>query len=241
MKKEMLYRELAEYYDLLYAHKDYAREVVKLKKLIVKYKRSQGRELLDVACGTGRHLAHLRRDFQCTGVDINQHILDVARRNVKDVVFLNADMTTLNLGKTFDVITCLFSSIGYVRTEANLRNTIQNLTKHLKTGGIALIEPWFTRAAYHVGSPHITTHDGEHVKIARVAVSQAKGNLSIIDMHYLIAEQDKPVKHFLDRHELGLFETDEVLCIMKETGLKAKFRKNGLLRDRGIFVGVKPR
>jgi hypothetical protein len=40
---------------------------------------------------------------------------------------------------------------------------------------------------------------------------------------------------------MGLFETDETLQIMKEAGLRARFLKNGLLRDRGLFVGVKPR
>jgi 2-polyprenyl-3-methyl-5-hydroxy-6-metoxy-1,4-benzoquinol methylase len=168
-------------------------------------------------------------------------MLDVATRNAEDVTLLKADMTTLNLNKQFDVITCLFSSIGYVKTTPKLRRTIRNFAKHLKPGGIVIIEPWFTKATFHSGSPHMTTYDGEDVKIARLAVSQAKGNLSVIDMHYLIAEKGKAVKHFVDRHEMGLFETDETLQIMKEAGLRARFLKNGLLRDRGLFVGVKPR
>jgi len=235
----MLYCDLAQYYDLLYSQKDYAGEAIKLKKLVAKYKQSQGNELLDVACGTGHHIKHLKDQFQCIGIDISQAILNVAKRNVPNAKFLTADMTTINLGKTFDVITCLFSSIGYVKTVPKLRKTIHNFARHLKTGGIVIIEPWFTKATYHTGSAHMTTYDGEKVKIARLAVSQLKGNLSIIDMHYLIAEQDKPVKRFVDRHELGLFETDQTLQILKEAGLKPRFVKNGLLRDRGLFIGVK--
>ncbi len=241
MKQQMLYREFAQYYDLLYAQKDYVREAAKLKRLIAKYKQSKGNTLLDVACGTGHHVKHLKGQFQCTGVDVNQDMLDMAKRNVKDVAFVNADMTTLNLGKTFDVITCLFSSIGYVKTLPKLRKTICNFAKHLKTGGVVLIEPWFTKATYHIGSPHMTTYDGKELKIARLAVSQVKGDISVIDMHYLVAERDKVVKHFVDRHEMSLFETDQTLQIMKEAGLKTRFLRNGLLRDRGIFVGVNTR
>ncbi len=241
MKQQMLYREFAQYYDLLYAQKDYVREAAKLEKFIAKYKQSKGNSLLDVACGTGHHIKHLKGQFQCTGLDANQGILDIAKQNVKDVAFVNADMTTLNLGKTFDVITCLFSSIGYVKTLPKLRKTIRNFAKHLKTGGIVLIEPWFTKATYHAGSPHVTTYDGKDLKVARLAVSQVKGDISVIDMHYLIAERGKAVKHFVDRHEMGLFETDQTLQFMKEAGLNARFLRNGLLRDRGIFVGVNTR
>ena len=45
----MLYGELAEYYDLIYSFKDYKKESVRIKALVSKYKRSEGRELLDVA------------------------------------------------------------------------------------------------------------------------------------------------------------------------------------------------
>jgi hypothetical protein len=83
------------------------------------------------------------------------------------------------------------------------------------------------------------TYDGKDIKIARLNVSELIGSLSVMDMHYLIAERAKGVKHFVDRHELGLFEVDETLRIMKEAGLQSKFLKRGLIPERGMFVGVK--
>lgn len=239
MKKQVLYCELAEYYDLIYSFKNYEKEANRLKKIVSKYKKSGGNKLLDVACGTGHHLKHLKDDFSCTGVDISEEILNVAKKNAAGVAFERADMITLNLGKRFDVITCLFSSIGYVKTYPNLGKTIQGFARHLKRGGVFIVEPWFTRSAYESGSPHITTYDGKDTKIARLNVSNLRGNVSVMDMHYLVAERDKGVKHFVDRHELGLFETNKTLEIMKEAGLQAKFLKNGLMRDRGLFVGIK--
>lgn len=239
MKKQLLYRDLAKYYDLIYSWKDYKREAEKIKRLISKYKKSKGKELLDIACGTGAHLRYFKNDFHCMGVDINEGILVIARKNIKGVKFREMDMIKLNLNKQFDVITCLFSSVGYVKTYSNLKRTIKNFAKHLKIGGVVIIELWFSKRIYRVGLPHMNIYDGENIKIARLNISKRKGNISCLDMHYLIAEKDKDVKHFVERHELGMFKGNKVLDFMKKAGLKAKYLKNGLMKDRGLYLGVK--
>ena len=85
----------------------------------------------------------------------------------------------------------------------------------------------------------MTTYNGDNIKIARLCVCETRGIVSVMNMHYLIAEQDKKIKHFVDRHELAMFETDRVLEIMEANSLAAKFLKNGLIKDRGLYVGVK--
>jgi len=244
MKKQLIYRKLAKYYDLLYLWKDYKEEAGRLKKLILKYKNSRGQKLLDVACGTGMHLKYLKKDFSCMGTDTNEGMLRVARKNIKGVTFKKANMISLNLNKKFDIITCLFSSIGYVKTYLNLRKTINNLAKHLKPGGILIIEPWFTKRIYKVGLPHMTTYNGENVKIARLNTSKRKRNISYMTMHYLIAEKNKDVKYFVDRHELGLFERNKTLEILGKAGFEAWFIEKGFkqtlkMKSRGLYIGIK--
>ncbi|UCD17976.1 MAG: class I SAM-dependent methyltransferase [Candidatus Zixiibacteriota bacterium] len=239
MKQPLLYRDFARYYDLIYAWKDFGKEAGRLKEFIARHKKSDGNILLDAACGTGRHLKHLKNEFKCTGVDINRQILGVARRNASGIRFLVADIINLDLGKSFDIILCLFSSIGYVRTYRNLKRTVRGFSRHLKPGGVVLIEPWFVRSAFRPGAIFMQTYDGRKIKISRLTISKARGNISIIDMHYLVAEQSRGVRHFAERHEMGLFETEKTLEYMKAAGLKARFLKNGLMKDRGLFVGVK--
>jgi ubiquinone/menaquinone biosynthesis C-methylase UbiE len=149
MKKQVLYGELAKYYDLIYSFKDYKKEAVRIKALVSKYKKSEGKELLDVACGTGHHLNCLKDEFSCTGVDISREVLEIARKNNEGIAFEDADMTIMDLGKRFDVITCLFSSIGYVKTHSNLEKTIRNFARHLKKGGVGV-----DRALVHEISIH---------------------------------------------------------------------------------------
>jgi ubiquinone/menaquinone biosynthesis C-methylase UbiE len=239
MTQQLLHNQLAKYYDRVYSYKDYLDEAVRLQNLIIKYLESGGNSLLDVACGTGLHLKHLKDDFVCTGVDVSKSMLKIARTNVKGVTFKEADMKTLRLGKQFDVIVCLLSSIGYVKTAASLEKTIQNFSRHLKKGGLALIEPSHANSAYVKGEPRLTTYDGKDAKIARMNYTNFRQATAVLNMHILIAERGKDAKYFVDKHELGLFGINSTLRITKAAGLKSKYLKNGLMTGRELFVGIK--
>jgi len=234
-----MYKEFAEVYDLIYASIDYKKSCKKLFKLIKKYKISPGNKLLDVACGTGSHLYYLQDDFICTGVDINTDMLEIAKQKVKNCEFIQADMISMNLNIKFDVITCLFSSIGYVKTYENLKETIRNFSNHLNIGGIIVIEPWLTKSVYRVGFPSMTTYDREDIKIARLNTTNLKDDLSTMEMHYLMVKKDEEVKYFKGYHELGLFDTDKTIEIMKKANFEVKSFEKGLMVDRGIFIGIK--
>jgi ubiquinone/menaquinone biosynthesis C-methylase UbiE len=239
MDHQIIFKTLAKYYDLLYAWKDYTKEVETVRELIRTHKKSPGTDLLEVACGTGKHAELLKDDFSIVAVDLNEAMLRIARRRCEGVSFLRADMVTLDLGRQFDVVLCLFSSIGYVRTPARLKRTLQNFARHLKDGGVAIIEPWWSKANYKVGAVSMNTAGNDDVKIARQSVSKVRGSVSVMDMHYLIAERNKAVTHHVERHELGLFERRETLAFMRQAGLRAHFMEEGLMRGRGLYVAIK--
>jgi ubiquinone/menaquinone biosynthesis C-methylase UbiE len=239
MSKQLLHGKLAKYYDKVYSFRDYLDEAVRTQNLIIKYLETGGNTLLDVACGTGLHLKYLKDDFSCTGIDISKAMLKIARKNAKGVTFKEADMKTLKLGKQFDVITCLLSSIGYAKTYSNLKRTIRNFSKHLKKGGLVLIEPSHANSVYVKGEPRLTTYEGKDAKIARINVTNIRQATAVLTMHILIAERGKDAKYFIDKHELGLFGIKKTLSIMKDAGLKSKYLKNGLMPGRELFVGIK--
>ncbi|MFX0012328.1 MAG: class I SAM-dependent DNA methyltransferase [Candidatus Hermodarchaeota archaeon] len=234
-----MYDEFAEVYDLIYTFLDYNKTDKKVKKLILKNKRTRGNKLLDVGCGTGKHLSYLKNDFDCTGVDLSQQMLDIARKNYTDIHFIQANMIELDIQDTFDAIICLFSSIGYVKTYDNLKKTMQNFANHLKSGGVLIIEPWLTKSIAIDGLASMDTYSSENIKIARQSVSKIEGDISRFDMHYLVAKKGEDVTYFKDRHELGLFDTDQMLKIIQDAGLDVKFLKKGLEVKRGLFIGIK--
>jgi SAM-dependent methyltransferase len=239
MNKQLLHGKLAKYYDRVYSFRDYLDEAVRLQNLIIKYLESGGNVLLDVACGTGLHLKHLKDDFSCTGVDVSTAMLKIARKNARGAVFRQADMRTLKLGKQFDIITCLFSSIGYLKTAVNLEKTIQNFVNHLVKGGLVIIEPSSANSVYVKGEPRITSYDGKEAKIVRLNVTKDRQVSAVLNMHILIAERGKDAKYFIDKHELGLFGINNTLRIMKAAGLKSKYLKNGLMPGRELLIGIK--
>jgi hypothetical protein len=76
-------------------------------------------------------------------------------------------MVNLELGRQFDVVLCLFSSIGYVRTRARLKKTLFSFARHLQAGGVAIIEPWWSKSGYKPGAVTMTSVGNDDVKIAR--------------------------------------------------------------------------
>lgn len=242
MKKSSIYGELAKYYDIIYLNKNYKKETEQIKKIVKVYKKSDGTDLLDVGCGTGKHLQYLKRSFKCVGVDQSPELLKIARQNVKGVVFKKADMTDFELKKKFDVIISLFTAIGYVKTKSNLKKTLSNLSKHLNPGGVIIIDPWYTKADIKkiAKTPWLNTYKKGFLTLTRNAKISVRGDISTIDFDYFIQEKGKPEKQFSDKHQLGLFATSEIIRILNQHGLKAKFLKKGLDdNNRGLIIATK--
>ncbi|MGD0719150.1 MAG: class I SAM-dependent methyltransferase [Thermoplasmata archaeon] len=238
-----MYGELASYYDRLYPGKRYAEEGRGVRDVIRRFGPPHARTLLDVGCGTGGHLQYLQRWFHCRGLDASTSMLRIARRRVPGVPFTRGRMESFHLAERFDAITCLFSAIGYVRTLPALEATLQNFARHLRPGGVVVIEPWIAPEEYRKGTSHLITFDTPQLRIARMNVSERSGNRSIIDFHYLIAEPGRPVRYARDRQIMGLFSVPQVMERMRRAGLRARHFPRGLSprRDRGLYVGVRPR
>lgn len=232
------YRESAAFYDAIYSFKDYARESRQIERLVRKYGRPDSRTLLDVACGTGNHLAQLRRRFQVTGVEPNPAMLRVARRKLPGVPLVRARMETFDLGRSFDVVTCLFSAIGYVRSERDLRGTLARFAAHVRPGGVVIVEPWIRASDYRTGRYHAQIFGTPERPIARMNRSLRRGARSIMDMHHLVAT-DGGVQHWVEHHDLGLFSARAYRAAFRAAGLEPHSLP-GWQASRGLYVGVRP-
>ena len=236
-----MYTKSAQYYDDIYASidKDYAAEARKAHKIIQRHKTSGGKTLLDVACGTGVHAGHLTKYYQVEGLDLDPKMLAVAKKKHPGIRFHRGDMTDFDLGRQFDVVVCLFSSIGYVKTKSRLRKAIKNMGKHLRPGGVLLVEPWFTSDQWHRGRTSITQVNKPGLKIVRMSYGRQKGSISILEFHYMIGTS-KGIEHGREIHELGLFTHKEYMDAFKSAGLGVIHDPEGL-DGRGLYIGTKQR
>lgn len=233
-----MFTRSARLYDAIYHWKDYTAEAAWIHEL-VQARMPGATTLLDVACGTGAHLAELARWYRCVGVDVDPKLLAVARERLPvEVELLEADMRDFDLGRRFDAVTCLFSSIGYVRGVGELGRAVASMARHLEPGGVLVVEPWLSPERIvtpHVGAVFV---DEPELKIARIDSVEVDGNRSILELHYLVGRPDG-VEHFTELHDLTLFTDDETLDAFRSAGLEVEHDPDGGPMGRGLYVGVR--
>ena len=230
-----MFSKTAPYYDAIYSWKDYMAETSTIIEIIAEQGQSEGNRVLDVACGTGMHMQYLIQDFEVEGLDLDENLLALARQRVPRASFHQGDMVDFDLGKRFDTVICLFSSIGYVKTKASLHRAISCMANHLRSGGVLIVEPWFEPDKFYPGSVHAKFIDEPELKIARVNTSFVEGSISLFDMHYLIGTPEG-TDHYIERHELGLFTVDEMKTAFESAGLEVSYQEDGLM-GRGSYIG----
>jgi len=237
-----MYRDLAVYYDRIYSGKDYRSQTAHLVRLARRCGRSPGRRWLDVACGTGRHLEFLRRRFEVVGVDLSEPMLREARRRLPGVRLVRGDMRSFDLGERFDVVSCLFSAIGYLRTEADLRRAFRTFAHHLRPGGVVLVEPWIAPSRFRPGHVSLDVYQDDSTKIVRSGFSERRGSTSRIVFDYLIGETGRGFRHVHEVEELRLVPYPRLCRLLGDAGLTAKWVRppKATLDARGVLVGVAP-
>lgn len=231
----------AKYYDQVYLQmKDYKREAEAVKNVIRQFEKKQSDTLLDVGCGTGEHLKWLCQDFQCTGIDINSGMIRIARNKIPNARFKVADMTNFRLKEKFDVIICLFSSIGYVKSFNNLMKTLRNFWTHLDEKGLVIMEPWIFKKDFKSGYIGLNTYENEKLKLARMATSRIVGSKWLVFMHYLVGKKER-IRYVEEVHEMLAVEYEDYVKALELAEFKnLKFLKENLWDScRGLFIASK--
>jgi SAM-dependent methyltransferase len=227
------FADSADVYDLCYSIKDYAAEARMLRRVLAE-RRPNATTLLDVACGTGRHIEHLSRWYEVEGIDINEEFLARARRRCPDVPLHRADMTDFDLGRRFDVVTCLFSSIAYIRTRTNFVRAIESMRAHLRSGGVLVIEPFFSPDRFWTGTITANHAQAANMKVAWMYTTKREGDIGVLDIHYLVGTPER-VEYGCERLEQGLFPDELYVRTFAQLGLEGEFEEEGL-RRRGLYL-----
>ena len=231
-----MFTKTAEFYDALYSFKDYRQACNKLKDLILKHN-PEAKTLLDVACGSGKHLTYLKENFDVQGLDLNEELIKVAQRRCPDVKFHHKDMTDFSLEQKFDAVVCLFSSIGYVCTVENLNKAIKCMVDHLTPGGILVLEPWITKEKYwqkHLAANYVDQPD---LKIAWMYNHEMEENKSVFNISYMVGTAEG-VDNFSEKHVMGLWTEEEYDGAFRNAGLEVQYDEEGLF-GRGMYYGKK--
>lgn len=97
--------------------------------------------VLDVGCGTGGHLDHLSRlGYSVAGVDLNERMVDHARRLRPHLRIVVADMRELPFVDEFDAVTCLCTTFAYNTTNEDVVRALDCFWRALRPGGLVVID-----------------------------------------------------------------------------------------------------
>ncbi len=121
----------------------------------------KGMAVIDLGCGTGRHLAMFGDRLRIgVGVDYEHSYVVEARRRVGDrhLQFVTGDATAVPIGASFDLATCMTNTWGTMSDKAGVLNEMRRLaprpqTRLLSVFSEASIPPrreWYRRLGHPV-------------------------------------------------------------------------------------------
>lgn len=216
----------AAYYDALYADKDYERECDVLERLMVCAVGAGRRRILDAGCGTATHAVALaRRGHQVTGVDRSADMLRIA--NAKSggrVRLVSADIRTLALATTFDVVVCLFAVLSYQLSSKDTHAALRSFRRHLDVGGLLVCDFWHGPAVLAVGPAERVKvgHAGSH-RIVRTAFPMgvdASSQTNTTRYTIAVSHRHRIVDKLEEVHTVRFFYPDEISSSVASAGFE---------------------
>lgn len=232
--------DLAGVYDAIYLArgKDYAAEAADVAALVTR-RLPTARSLLDVACGTGSHLRHFGRHFaEVAGLELSTEMLAAARAREPAAAVYQGDMRTFDLGRVFDSVTCMFSSIAYMADQSELDAALARMAHHVVPGGVVVVEPWWFPETFLPGYVAADVGVAGARRVARVSHTVRVDGASRMEAHYLVADPEAGVRHFVITHVNTLFDREQYETAFERAGLGVEYLPDGP-SGRGLFVGVR--
>lgn len=220
----------APLYDLFQAAKDYRSEAEYVRAAADEILGARGRQLrlLDLACGTGSHaiaLSGMRCDV--TGVDISAEMLGLARKKARAakrrIRFEQQDLSRLTLPiESWDVVTCLFDSLGYLRSDARIRTALRRLRTVLKPDGVAVIEVWHAPAMLGQFDPlRVRRVSGGGLEAVRIGETRLLGDhLAEVSYEIFSRKGSGPWRRSHERHVNRFFAAAELAQFLHDAGLR---------------------
>ena len=138
-----MYNDFAEVYDKL-QDIDYNAFVDYYERIFKKFGK-QPKLVLDLACGTGNiTIPMAKRGYDMIGLDLSCEMLNIARDKATaeglDILFLNQDMTEMELYGTVDATVCALDGLNYITDPDDLKQVFRLVKNYLNPDGIMIFD-----------------------------------------------------------------------------------------------------
>lgn len=230
-----VFNEYARYYDLLYRDKDYKGEAEYVHGLIQSH--SPGaRSILNLGCGSGRHDRELvQNGYEITGVDLSEEMLASARnaaQHISALDYVQGDVRTIRLERSFDVVISLFHVMSYQATNDELMAAFEAASCHLKPGGIFVFDCWYGPGVLSDRpTVRVKELEDEAISVTRIAQPVMHPNENVVDVNYRMFLRDKAsgsVREICETHRMRYLFLPEVQQMLSFCGFEIKVSEEWL-------------
>ena len=217
----------AGYYDRLHHDKDYRAEVDQIRAVFAK--EGPVSAVLDLGCGTGRHLEMLAAaGYDVVGVDQSAAAARCARARLaafrSRAAVVEADLFELSMDRTFDAVIMMFSLVGYQVGNRQVRSTLEDLRRQVRPGGLVLFD--IIDAASVLGdtppaSGARTFTDGDkQILVAHSTVVDMPGQVVELGLRMWEIDGDRVVDRSDEKHVIRYFQPRELALLLQIAGLE---------------------
>lgn len=244
----MIYDGFASVYDHLMVDTPYDEWYEFLLKVYKKYN-LKGKDILDLACGTGAMSLRLSKSgYKVLGVDLSQTMLEIAQKNAyKDHVkarFIQQDMLNLELFHAYDSIISYCDGFNYILNEEDLEKIFKKVYHYLKDDGLFVFDISSDYKLSQVLANNVFTESDEAPYIWENYYDPEEKILEF-DLTLFVAEGDH-YKRYDEVHRQRAYTVNQVVDLMQKSGLQAleilDTNTNTKVNDtseRWLFIGRK--
>jgi SAM-dependent methyltransferase len=224
------FEQYAHYYDLIYRDKNYIAEADYVIELI-KQHNPQAQTILELGSGTGGHaIIFAQRNYRVHGIDISEQMVNLAQSKSSTQIssinsrisFQTADLRTLALDTTFDVVISLFHVMSYQTSNQDLQQAFMSAHKHLKPGGLFIFDCWYGPAVLtEQPSERSKKFEDSTLLVTRNSIPKHNVNDNRVDVHFDLDIFDKKTathETVQESHAMRYLFKPEVEILMQSAG-----------------------
>ncbi|MBN2021063.1 MAG: methyltransferase domain-containing protein [Sedimentisphaerales bacterium] len=223
-----VFKSYANYYDLLYEDKNYEEECDFIEDALKQYSGIKAGNILELGSGTGGHAIPLaKRKYEMTGIDASEGMLKKAREKAGKLgLNMNlqlCDIRNFEFGRSFDAVICMFAVFNYITQTSDIVKTLKNVKKHLKKGGLFIIDIWNGLAVMRIlPSTRVKVIERGTTKIIRAVEPELDAVNHLCRNHYtmLVLEKDRVIEEIKETHVMRFLFPQEIKHYLEQSGFE---------------------
>jgi SAM-dependent methyltransferase len=215
----------AGYYDRFHQQKDYRAETSQLREVFDR--EGPVRNVLDLGCGTGRHLDLLAEaGYEVVGADRSPPMAALARqrlaRHGSRARVVTTDIADLPGGQGFDAAMMMFSLIGYQVDDPAVLSLLAAAHRQLRPGGLLVFDHIDAAAALrqeHPSAGVAVLAEAPAVLLCAYSTGvDAEQGVVDLRLRMWLIEDDRLAEHVDERHLLRFFLRRELAALLHLAG-----------------------